>query len=48
MPLNPETYYITDHYKNYPYALVRLDEVDLEDLKGHFLRVWREHAQKNC
>lgn len=25
---DPETYYITDHYREYPYVLVRLDAVD--------------------
>src|ERR1051326_9153767 len=27
MNAEPETFYITDHYKNYPYILVRLSKV---------------------
>jgi NTP pyrophosphatase (non-canonical NTP hydrolase) len=46
MQVNPEAYYITDHYKNYPYVLVRLQHADLEDLKGHLLRTWRSTAPK--
>jgi hypothetical protein len=42
----PEVYSITDHYKNYPYILVKLVNADLEDLKGYFHRSWRSHAPK--
>lgn len=44
--INPETYYITDHYKQYPYVLVRLHKVDFEELKGHLLRIWTSIASK--
>jgi hypothetical protein len=46
MQVNPKAYYITNHYKNYPYVLVRLDEVDLEELNGHLKRIWKSHAFK--
>jgi hypothetical protein len=38
----PETYYITDHYLNYPWVLVRLSQVNsgaLRDLLGRALRL---------
>ncbi|MFB9326384.1 MmcQ/YjbR family DNA-binding protein [Paenibacillus aurantiacus] len=43
---NPETYYITDHYRGYPYVLVRLAGVDLDELRSHFRKLWTEHAPK--
>lgn len=46
LAVNPLTYYITDHYKNYPYVLVRLSHVDLEELKGHIVTTWKSMATK--
>lgn len=46
MQVNPQTYFITDHYKNYPYVLVRLSDVDLEELKGHMFQTWKSLATK--
>ncbi|MDF2650988.1 MAG: hypothetical protein K0Q73_6793 [Paenibacillus sp.] len=46
LQVNSETYFITDHYKNYPYVLVRLNEVHLEELRGHLLKIWKSHAPK--
>lgn len=33
MAPDPETYFITDHYLNYPYILVNLNAVTIEALK---------------
>ncbi|MCQ6958260.1 MmcQ/YjbR family DNA-binding protein [Mucilaginibacter aquariorum] len=44
MQANPETYYITDHYRNYDYMLVRLDKVDPEELKELLITAWRNRA----
>lgn len=33
MQTDPETFFITDHYLNYPYVLVHLDKVQPEILK---------------
>jgi len=30
----PETYYVTDHYVNYPAVLVRLSQVQKDELRG--------------
>lgn len=46
LQVNPTTYYITDHYRNYPYVLVRINNVDLEELKGHILTIWKSNATK--
>jgi hypothetical protein len=42
MAADPETYYITDHYLNYPWVLVRLARVDedvMRDLLGRAFRL---------
>lgn len=44
MQLKPDVYYVTDHYMKYPYVLVKLDEVELEDLKDHLYTVWKANA----
>jgi hypothetical protein len=42
----PETYYITDHYLNYPWILVRLASVDPVDLRDLLEDAWRLSAPK--
>jgi len=37
----PETYFITDHYLNYPWVLVRLKRVKPEALGELLVRAWR-------
>ena len=44
----PQTYYLKDHYKNYPSVLVRLSEIDadtLRDLLRSACRFVRESAK---
>jgi hypothetical protein len=41
MAAEPETYYITDHYRNYPWVLVRLSRVDPGALRDLLGRAWR-------
>ena len=33
MKADPQTYFITDHYRNYPMMIVRLSKVDTADLR---------------
>jgi hypothetical protein len=40
----PETYYITDHYLNYPWILVRLASVEHDDLRDLLEEAWRLSA----
>lgn len=47
MQITPNTYYITDHYKNYPYVLVRMSDVDLEEPRGHMLKAWKTYVTKS-
>ena len=44
MKSDPESFYITDHYLNYPYMLVRLSTVDLSDLRNLIVESWRQMA----
>ena len=37
----PETFYITDHYLNYPWMLVRLATIDPDDLRDLLEESWR-------
>jgi hypothetical protein len=38
---NPDTYYLTDHYVNYPVVLVRLSRVHPDALRDLLLMAWR-------
>jgi len=37
----PETYYVTDHYRDYPAVLVRLSRIPLEQLRDLLGASWR-------
>jgi hypothetical protein len=37
----PETYYLTDHYRNYPAVLVRLSRVPIDQLRDLLGASWR-------
>ena len=42
----PGTFYITDHYRDYPAMLVRLSKVDPDDLRELLEEAWRRNASK--
>lgn len=42
----PNLFFITDHYRDYPYLLVRLDRLDAEHFRALFETIWREKATK--
>jgi hypothetical protein len=44
MEADPETYFITDHYLNYEWVLVRLDRVDADALRDLLRGAWRAAA----
>jgi hypothetical protein len=37
----PETYYLTDHYVNYPIVLVRLSHIRMDELRDLLSSAWR-------
>lgn len=40
MEADPETFYITDHYRDYPWILVRLASVRQDQLSGLLKQAW--------
>ncbi|MEO6726268.1 MAG: MmcQ/YjbR family DNA-binding protein [Blastocatellia bacterium] len=44
MNVEPETFYITEHYRNYPAMLVRLSSVRQEVLRDLLEQAWRLEA----
>jgi hypothetical protein len=46
MKADPETFFVTDHYRGYPTVLVRLATVRQADLQGVLEEAWRRQAPK--
>lgn len=46
LELDSETYFITDHYRDYPAVLVRLAKVTAGEVKTMLERRWRQIAPK--
>ena len=46
LELDPKTYFITDHYKDYPSVLVRMERITEEELQAMLERRWRKIAPK--
>src|SRR6266849_872393 len=46
MSAAPEKFYITDHYLNYPWMLVRLSKVRPDELHDLLIGSWRRAAPK--
>ena len=42
----PETFYVTDHYLNYPWVLVRLSAIRPDQLTDLLRQAWRLRAPK--
>jgi len=47
MSADPEKFYITDHYLNYPWMLVRLSQVNPDELRDLLIGSWRRVAPKH-
>lgn len=47
MQADPHTFFLTDHYQNTPWLLVRLATVDRDDLKDLLEESWRQSAPKH-
>ncbi len=41
---DPGTFYITDHYLNYDYVLIKLDKISPAILAGLLMAAWRHRA----
>ena len=47
MQADPRVFYVTDHYQNYPWVLVRFSAVDVGALPNLIDRAWRLVAPKS-
>ena len=47
MRADPEKFYITEHYLNYPWMLVRLSKVRPDQLRDLLIASWRRAAPKH-
>jgi hypothetical protein len=47
LQLDPEAFYLTDHYRDYPAMLVRLKNVQVGMLEKLFEQAWRLQAPKS-
>ena len=45
---NPDSFYVTDHYRCYPLMLVRLERVELSLLQSLIEEAWRSLAPKRA
>ncbi len=43
---DPETFFITSHYEDWPLVLIRLERVDHEELRELLIEAWRLKAPK--
>lgn len=43
---DPETFFITDHYRGYPWILVRLERVEEANLRRMLEDAWRKSASR--
>ena len=46
MQMQPDVYYITDHYRGYPAVLIHLSKIDADDLRDVVEGAWRKLASK--
>ena len=46
MEADPKTFFITDHYKDYPSVLARMARVNAKTVEGMLARRWRKIAPK--
>lgn len=43
---DPEVYFVTDHYRNYPTVLINLSKVEPDELKHLLREAWLNRASK--
>lgn len=47
LAVHPEVFYLTDHYRRYPWVLLRLASCDLGLMQSAVMAAWREVAPKS-
>lgn len=43
---DPDMFFVTDHYRGYPYVLIRLDRITPDHFRALFETIWRDKALK--
>ena len=43
---DPDIFFVTDHYRGYPYVLIRLEKITLDHFRTLFETIWRDKALK--
>jgi hypothetical protein len=46
MEIAPEIYFVSDHYRNYPYVLLRLAKTSADEVAARLEHAWRAKATK--
>lgn len=46
LEVRPDTFHLTDHYRNHRLVLMRAGKFDAEWARANLIRVWREQAPK--
>ena len=46
LEVEPDRFFVTDHYRKHDLVLVRPEKLDMEWAKGNLIRVWRAQAPK--
>ena len=47
LEVDGETFHFTDHYRNFPYVLARIANLDPDQFKAFLTRRWRKNAPKS-
>lgn len=46
LELAPETYWVTDHFRNWPGLMVRLDRISDTELQDRLVQAWKQRMTK--
>ncbi len=46
LDLEPDIYHIEDHFKGWPYLMLRLDRADADLLMAHLINMWKGRVTK--
>ena len=46
MEMDPEVFYITDHYAGHPWVLAKISKLRIGQLRSIFEAAWRSHASR--
>ena len=46
MEVAPEVFFLTDHYRPWPYVLAWIEHIEPDQLRSILTRTWREQAPK--